>query len=237
MNLRRFSVSILLLTALVVPASDAAAGLVRYSGTATANGNNEFVPLSLPKFDANLGTLDSVAVTVDFVKVAGTFSVNSTTSTAATVNDDPSPAVRVTIRQQPSNDLGFTQIGATNFDFSVSQTLPFSVPGNSSQVFDVVQADVISNSSQGISTLKFPNYQSAGGLGSILFEVRNNPVINISGGVFSLDATHVTLQTVMTVDYAYTAAPVPEPSTYAMAAAGFAAAGLARWRRRMARGG
>lgn len=215
-------------------AIEAAAGTISYSGTSTAPGTNSFVSLALPKFDASLGTLDSVTVNVDFARVSGTFSVGATTATAATVNDDPTPAVRITIRQDASNSLGFTQIGAANYDFSVSQTLPFTVPGNSSQVFDVIQNDVIANNSQSIGSGSFSSYASPGGSGTIIFEVRNNPVINISGGTFALDAATVLLETAMTVTYAYTPVPVPEPSTWAMAAAGAGLVGLIRWRRRAA---
>jgi hypothetical protein len=215
-------------------AIEAAAGTISYSGTSTAPGTNTFVSLSLPKFDTSLGTLDSVTVNVDFARVSGTFSVAATTATAATVNDDPAPAVRVTIQQASSNSLGFTQIGPTSYGFSVSQALPFTVAGNSSQVFDVIQNDVITNSSQSIGSGSFASYASPGGSGTILFEVRNNPLINISGGTFELNAATVSLETVMTVTYAYTPVPVPEPSTWAMAAAGAGLVGLIRWRRRAA---
>ncbi len=215
-------------------AIEAAAGTISYSGTSTAPGTSAFVSLSLPKFDTSLGTLDSVTVNVDFARVSGTFSVAATTATAATVNDFPPPTVLVTIRQDTSNSLGFTQIGATGYGFGVSQALPFTVPGNSSQVFNVIQNDVITNNSQNIGSGSFASYASPGGSGTILFEVRNNPFINISGGTFELNAATVSLETVMTVTYAYTPVPVPEPSTWAMAAAGAGLVGLIRWRRRAA---
>lgn len=213
----------------------AAPSSISFTNSATAAGNNTYVNLALNKFDTGLGTLTGVVVTVNFTTIAGSFTV-TTPGDSATPADVNSADARVTLRQATTNSLGFTQVGQTTFAAGTTPPLLFSVPApNGSQVFGVTSTNVFVNNVQNISSTFWGAYQSAGGLGSIVFQVRNNPDINISGGVFGLNALAFTASPDMTVTYNYTAsAAIPEPGTWAVGALLVGGAAFTMWRRRQA---
>lgn len=195
-----------------------AQSVISYTTNAVAGGNNAFANIALNKFDTGLGTLTDVLVTVNFTTLGGSFSV-STPSDSETPADVEAATGRITIRGI-TNSLGFTQIGQTNFAVNTSPSLLYTVPAPSgSQIFTIVGTNVLVASSQNISTNFWSAYQSAGGIGSVVFQVRNNPDVTVSGGVFTLNALAFTANANMTVAYTYTpSAAVPEPGTWAAAA-------------------
>lgn len=212
----------------------AAPSSIAFTNSATAAGNNTYVNLALNKFDTGLGTLTGVVVTVNFTTIGGSFTV-TTPGDSATPADVNSADARVTIRQATTNSLGFTQLGQSTFAVGTSPSLdPFSVPApNGSQVFGITSTNVFVNNGQNISSTFWGAYQSAGGLGSIVFQVRNNPDVNVSGGVFGLNALSFTASPDMTVTYNYTASTaVPEPGTWAVGALLLGGAAFTMWRRR-----
>ena len=197
----------------VALASGALAASVSYTNSATAGGNGTYANIALNKFDTGLGTLTGVVVTVNFTTLAGSFSVTTSTETAADVE---TAEARVIVRQNPANALGFTQIGQTNFTVATTPSLTYSVPGNSSQSFAVTSTNVLSGSFQNINSGFWSAYQSAGGIGSVGFQVRNSALISASGGDFSQSVGAFTAQANMSVTYNYTPvgpSPIPEPAT------------------------
>lgn len=229
MNHRRFFTALGTALLGLLVAGEAGAGILTYSGTATAVGNGPFAPLSLPKFDTTLGTLDAVTVTVDYSKLFGSFSVTADALNEESVNVEAAEG-RVTVRQNPANALGFTQLGQTAFSVGTTPALPVAVSPGSSQSFTVTSQDVFVNSAQTIGSSFWSAYESAGGSGTVDFQFRNVPAITATGGDFSVSVSNFQVETAMTVTYAYTPVPVPEPSTYAMAAAAAGLLGLMRRR-------
>jgi hypothetical protein len=75
----------------------------------------------------------------------------------------------------------------------------------SSQTYTVNPLSVFVGNTQNIASANFPAYQSAGGAGTVVFQVRNNPDITVAGGVFSTAGTNFTATATMTVVYTYTA--------------------------------
>ena len=218
---------------LMAMAGAAHAASVSFTNNATAAGNNTYVNLALGKFDTGLGTLIGVVVTVNFNTIGGSFTV-STPNDSLTPADVNSADARITIRQATTNSLGFTQIGQSTFGVVTTPSLMYSVPAPSgSETFAVTSTNVFVNNVQNISSTFWGAYQSAGGLGSVIFQVRNNPDINISGGVFTLNALAFTSTADMTVTYNYTpTAPIPEPGTWAVGALLLGGAAYTMWRRR-----
>lgn len=225
--------AILTLTIAATIAYSAPSNVVSFTNNAVAAGNNTFVNIALNKFDTGLGTLTDVVVTVNFTTIGGNFTV-STPGDSFTPADVESAAARVTVRQATTNSLGFTQLGQTSFGVSTSPGLTYTVPAPSgSQVFAVSSTNVFVNNSQNISSSFWSAYQSAGGAGSVIFQVRNNPDITVSGGVFNLNALAFTADANMTVTYTYNpTTAVPEPGTWAVGAllVGVAAYTLSRRR-------
>lgn len=218
---------------LAVATSAYASSSVSFTNSATALGNNDFVNLALGKFDTGLGTLTGVVVTVNFTTIGGSFTV-STPGNSATPADIAAADARITIRDATTNTLGFTQLGQTAFAMTTTPSMPFVVPApNGSETLGVTTTNVFVGNFQNISSGFWSAYQSVGGVGSVVFQVRNSPDINISGGIYGLNALAFTATADMTVTYNYTAGPtpVPEPGTWAAAGLLIVAAGYVRWRR------
>lgn len=225
--------ALLSIAAAAMISTASAQSVISFTNNAVAGGNNTFVNIALNKFDTGLGTLTDVVVTVNFTTLGGNFSV-STPSDSFTDADVESAAGRVTIRQAATNSLGFTQLGQSNFSVGTSPGLSWVVPAPSgSQLFSVSSTNVFVGNSQSIASGFWSAYQSAGGVGSVVFQVRNNPDITVSGGVFNLNALAFTADANMTVTYTYNpSAPIPEPGTWAVGALLLGGAAYSFWRRR-----
>ena len=211
----------------------AAQSVISFTNNAVTAGNNTFVDIALNKFDTGLGTLTDVVVTVNFTTLGGDFSV-STPADSSTPAEVESAAGRVTIRQAATNSLGFTQLGQTSFGVVTTPGLTFTVPAPSgSQLFAITSTNVFVGNSQNIASGFWSAYQSAGGVGSVVFQVRNNPDITVAGGVFNLNALAFTADANMTVTYTYNpSTAVPEPGTWAAGALLLGGAAYTMWRRR-----
>ena len=184
-----------------------------YTNTATVSGLNIFTNLSLTKFDSNLGLLDSVTVTIVSATLGGSFMIGAEGAIDQTYN---SAAGRITIRQDPTNSLGYTTIGETSFDVTTTPAPGFVIQEFTTNTFTVdTPLLALSNSAQSINSSFFANYAQPGGGGQLAFQIKNRPDINITGGNFYLNAENFTLETKMAVTYTYT---VPEPSTWALLA-------------------
>ena len=232
-NFPAMSAARFILVFLAAAGSALASSSVSFTNSSTALGNNSYVNLALGKFDTGLGTLTGVVVTVNFTTIEGSFTV-STPGDSATPADISFADARITIRQAATNTLGFTQLGQTAFAMTTTPGMPFVVPApNGSETLGVNTTNVFVGNFQNISSGFWSAYQSVGGVGSVVFQVRNSPDIAVSGGIYSLNALAFTATADMTVTYSYTAGPtpVPEPGTWATAGLLVAAAGYIRWRR------
>jgi len=224
---------LLALLAVLLSSSASAQSVISFTNNAVASGNNTFANIALNKFDTGLGTLTDVVVTVNFTTLGGDFTV-STPADSFTPADIESAAGRITVRQASTNSLGFTQLGQTAFGVSTTPGLTYTVPAPSgSQVFAITSTNVFVGNFQNIASGFWSAYQSAGGVGSVVFQVRNNPDITVSGGVFNLNALAFTADANMTVTYTYNpSAAVPEPGTWAAGALLLGGAAYTMWRRR-----
>lgn len=222
-----------IVTSTAAHASPPLGGIISFTNNSIANGNNTFADIALNKFDTGLGALTGVVVTVNFTTIGGDFTV-STPGDSFTPADVESAAARITIRQATTNSLGFTQLGQSTFGVGTTPGLTYTVGAPSgSQVFAVSSTNVFVANAQNISSGFWSAYQSAGGAGSVIFQVRNNPDITVSGGVFSLNALAFTADANMTVTYTYDpTTAVPEPGTWAVGALLLGGAAFAVWRRR-----
>lgn len=237
--MKKLSVALALAVGTLAAHAQITPSTLSYTNSATAGGNNTFVDLALNKFDTGLGTLTGVVVTVNFARLGGSFTVSTPAEATevATVLDDPAPLGRVTVRQSTNNALGFTQLGQTPVAIATTPGLPFEVPApNGLQQFAVTTTNVWTDQSQNIASGFWSAYQSAGGVGSVIFQVRNSPDISISGGFYSLNSLAFTAEANMIVTYTYESGPtpVPEPGTWAVGALLFGGAGFTAWRRRRA---
>lgn len=198
---------------------------ISFTNSATANGLNTYFSIALGKFNANLGSLDAVTVTVNSAVIGGSFTIGAPTPTLDQEYEDA--AARVTIRQATTNALGFTQLGETSYNVTTTPAPIVNIPGGTTNTFSVSPLIAITNIAQSIDVAFWSAYTDPFGSGNVVFQVRNRPDITISGGDFFLDATDFTVGTTMSVTYTYT---VPEPSTYALLA--LSAIGVAAYRRR-----
>jgi len=205
---------------------------VSFTNSATALGNNSYVNIALGKFDAGLGTLTAVSVRINFVTLGGSFTVSTPLDSASDVDFDGA-AARLVVRGS-SNALGFTQYGESSFAVDTVPGIGTTVPGNGgSQVFSIISTNVLANQTRNIATNFWSAYQSAGGSGSVVFQVKNRPDVSASGGDFTQSITNFTAGANMSVTYTYTGAtPVPEPSTVATGAFLTLVAAASYWRRR-----
>lgn len=217
---------ILLAVAAVLAAGSAPAATVSFSDTQSVGA--AYADFTLGKFNTGLGTLTAVEVKVDFSTLAGSFTVTSQSVSPVTVTAFDA-AFRV--RQSSANTLGYTSANDTIFDVATSPDWnATTVPGNSSQVYTIVDGQIYTISAQNISSGNFAAYESAGGIGSVIMQGRVTPTIGVSGGTYAVDPTATVASTKMTVTYTYDA--VPEPATWILAAFGLTTVVVFRRRRR-----
>lgn len=216
----------LLTTSLLAAAAAASAATVSYNNTVTTN--STWADINLQKFNSNLGTLTGVTVEINYADVGGSFLL----STAGQFVFDSAES-NVTIKGAV-NALGFNQVSSGLFAVNTNPGAGTTVTGTS-QTFLVDTTSALSPSSQSIAAGFFSAYQSAGGTGNVVFQVRNNPLISVTGNGYTLDSSLFTVTTKMIVTYTYTPSAVPEPSTYGIGLGGLALAGAMVRRRKQAK--
>lgn len=216
----------LLTTALVAAAAVSSAATASYNASATTN--NSWADINLQKFNTALGTLNSVTITLNYANLGGSF----TTSTAGTVTVEDA-AGSVYVKQSSANNVGFTQKTALLFDVtgSVTPVLPDAISAGS-QTYAIATTTALGLYTLNVDAQYFSVFESLGGSGFVVFQTRNSPSISVTGSTYTMDSSLFTVTTDMTVTYNYTAAPVPEASTYGIALGGLALAGAIVRRRR-----
>jgi hypothetical protein len=213
--------SLLLCASLAASAS--AASYTVNSGSAVDLGiSSTDIPFTLAQFDATLGTLTGVTVTVVQSSLSGSFEVTNTGATTFSV-DKVTSDFRV---RQLTGGLGYT---STFIDIDPLDTTPASNPSatiNPSEavVFDITASQGYTVADQSVGASFFAPYI---GTGDVSFEVRNRLIVSVSGASFNVDSTNTITTTQMAITYTYDA--IPEPSAALLGALGVL--GLLRRRR------
>ena len=205
-----------------------ASSSISFTNTSTPSSTlntNLYTSLSLGKFDSSLGSLTDVIVTINFVEVGGSFTVTHPTNNSTGIVTLTNAAAWLTVRQSPTNSLGFNQVGrTTNFVGSsiTNVSLPYSILSGTTQLFSLASTNYFVGASQNITPAFWNAYQSLGGLGSVIFEVQNRPAAyftGASGAPRPVDAANFVATANMTVTYNYSpTTTVPEPSSWAVGA-------------------
>jgi len=202
------------LAALFLAGSAWAQSTISFTNSAPSTGS--FANINLNKFDTGLGTLTGVAVTINFVSVGGNFTITSNDVEDAQYN---SASARLTVRQATTNSLGYTQVGQTTNALTTTPSGPFTVPGETSQVFSITSTNFLVSQTQNIASNFWTAYSAAGGAGVVTFQFRNLAQISADGPNFTVASGSLTSTANMSVTYTYSGTTaVPEPSTVAAGA-------------------
>ncbi|MFN7339781.1 MAG: choice-of-anchor E domain-containing protein [Opitutia bacterium] len=210
---------------LLAAAATASAATTTDNNSATDfAGDSTWTNLNLAQFDATLGTLTGVTITVNSLTIGGSFNATAV-GAPLTINGATGSA---SIRGSNVN-LGFTQINSSGNALTLSPGVPFIIAEDDNQTFNISSITTVTSQSYSISASFFSAYI---GNGSVTFQVRNsNPNVNSdTNGDVTYNRSQASGAADMTVTYTYT--PVPEPSTYGMILGGLALAGAALRRRR-----
>ena len=214
--------------ALTAAAATASASTVSFNNSAFAAGNSTYFNIDLSKFDTSLGTLTGVTVTINEFSVQGSF-----TATAVSGSGDLNFfGTTATLRQDPSNTLGFTirnGTESTDDNIVITPSVGTTLSEGQTQTFTITEYIFLSNVASSVDSSFWSAYQ---GSGDILFQLRNSPTATLTAETAQFSNTLATSFADMTVTYTYT--PVPEPSTYGMILGGLALAGAALRRRQKA---
>lgn len=227
----------LITTSLLASAAVASAATISYTGSVTANGT--YADINLAKFNASYGTLTGVMVEVVYSNFGGSFSASSPDTESSVVVNSASAIAY--LRQKALLDANnnavnfFTAVNSGSKSLSVNPSLPSSPVIDTTTVFVVNSTTALSAASYTISGSYFNYFKDPAGSGYVTFQSRVSPVLNttVTGG--SVDTSEFNVSTGMKVTYTYTAAPVPEPSTYGIALGGLALVGAIVRRRKQAK--
>lgn len=222
----------LLTTALLVSAAVSSAATISYTGNATTN--TSWADINLAKFNSSLGTLTAIQLEVVYSNFGGYFTASApTVDDAVTVN---SASATVYLKQKDSNDVGFAPVNSGSKTLTTTPGLPSSEIVNDSVVFNVSSTTALSSGSSSVSGSYFSLFQDPAGSGNVTFQTRTSPSVNAdTAGSGSVNNSTITGSVGMRVTYTYTAAPVPEPSTYGIALGGLALVGAIVRRRKQAK--
>ena len=182
--------------------------------------------LNWNKFDPSLGTLTGVSLTINGTSSGSVF-VQNTGFDNVNLNNFRNK-VRLTFSGTISNPGAQS---SANTLISTSPSIPaspavYTLAGSSEQ-FDLAGNQALTSLSNDLTA--FLSYFT--GPGSFTTDIFQLPAIASSDGGFTV-VDNSSLATGGVVSMVYTYSPVPEPSTYALAALGVGVAGFVRARRR-----
>jgi hypothetical protein len=190
-------------------------------------GSSTAQTLNWNKFDPSLGTLTGVSLTINGTS-SGYVLVQNTDVDPIDLNNFFN---RVRLQFSGTNSKPGAQSSANTL-ISTSPLIPaspavYQLPGGNTEQFDLDSAQALTGLSNDLTA--FLSYFT--GPGSFTTNVFQLPAIASSdGGATNVDNS--SLATGGVVSMVYTYSPVPEPSTYALAALGLGVAGFVRARRR-----
>jgi len=197
------------LAAILIATSAQAAQTKTVSFSDTHTVGSAYTDFYLGKFNAGLGTLTAVQVTVDFSTLAGSISLTNPDVGAATVLSFDST---VTVK---GTGLGYaTSIVAVEGVVTTPDWKTTVIAGGGTQVFTIAGGqNAITNSTQTIGSGFFSAYM---GSDTVAFQARDVQGVSTSGSSYTMNATAAGASTKMTVTYTYDA--VPEPTTIGLLA-------------------
>lgn len=213
---------IMAITASFITGLSAATVTVNSGSAVNLGSSNDNVAFLIPQFDATLGTLTGVTVSVISSALGGSFEVTNSGATDLSVGPHTAD-FRV---DDVANNLGYA-IAFEEIDplITTPVTSPATtIPVGQSVVFNITSGQGYTVADQNINPTFFATYT---GLGDVTFNVRNRINIAATGSIFTVDSTLAFTPTQMAITYIYDA--VPEPSAALLGA--FGLLGLLRRRR------
>lgn len=190
------------------------------------------------KFDQSLGTLTGINFTIVSSDAQGSFTVTNSTAASVKVykpvNSLTVEALQGTLSGGNTTYYGDEVILTTSPDTGSSQATGATLGANSSATYTLNPANqtLEFNVLMPIDSSFWNLYQSSNGTGLVSFLAKSSPQVSVTGGQGAFDMSGVTANTVLQLDYSYTA--VPEPSTYALFGLGGLALVVAYRRKRTA---
>ncbi len=180
-----------------------AASYTNYSSITVAG--SSYSGYNVAKFDASLGTLTGVQVTVPISELQGSALVtNPTLGTVSVNNFDSTYYV-----YGSSGSLGYTG-QVVGIGFSGVATSPdwnsTTIGGSASQTFSVTPGQSYAVTPETITSTYWSAYS---GSGNVTFEIKNNFTITTTGASYTVDTSGAGANSQVAVTYTYT--PIPEP--------------------------
>ena len=179
--------------------------------TISVAAGSTYTDFYLGKFNTGLGTLTGVEVNVVYSTLAGSVLYTNGEGTPESIGLYDSA---VTVKGAVAG-LGFSQRNGTVYDVVTSPNWATTeLAGNTSQLFTIGNnQNALANDKQSIGSGYWAAYSSIGGVGSVLFQVRDVNNIQSTGAVYTVDSSGSAANTQLMVTYTYDTVPVPEPST------------------------
>lgn len=188
------------------------------------------------RFDQSLGTLTGVNFTIVSSDAQGSFTVTNSLSSSVKVYR-PVDSLSVEALQGTfdsgnttyySDDLILTTSPGTGNNQASGATL--GANSSATYTLDPANQSLASNVFSAIDSSFWNLYQSSNGSGLVSFLAKSSPQVSVTGGVGGFNMSGVTANTVLQLDYLYSA--IPEPSTYALFGLGAFALVIAARRKR-----
>ena len=173
----------------------------------------EWTNFSLGKFDARLGTLTGVTITIKRADLQGSFKVTPLDSATAYVSSLTSyiqmQGVGFTLSKSYIDEIGTNPVWSET-PLTMGSPTEFTIATGSQYP--------VAGTSRTITSGYWNDYISSNGTGTVVVQAKDSFTVALSAGTSSQDVTKISAPTEVEVTYSYDAFPdeVPESSTWVM---------------------